>query len=524
MPAIPQIPIWLPPLLPWLYYGASATILLWDTFLAGQIAQQRTAPRPFAFMSALGALLLAPALLVAAAAGSNQGGRTFDALAWIWPAVTLLFTLQTLYAVGRRMLSPLLGLPILAYNILLTIVTTTRYTLALGATPPPTAMFLAVAHLNVLGYVTGPTALWSPLALQLPLLAPAFPARWRLSLTLRAIIATLAVAWCVATGLELPAAASAVRSYAALAAEPLQERPAGDFTVGLRLLPVVDGAPTASALRNDLALVDSTGAEAVSVVIDPHAHAAALDSLARALEPLRRDTTLLIVTVGYAPDAALAASGSPASFANARLADVSRIVRRLHPDYLLPADEPYGRAARAIGRRPVAYWTRYLTDAAAAAHRIDPRIKIGVAIAAFDSRDSALYAWAASPAAPIDVVGFSLAPDFTGGAALDVKMRTADRWMAAAPAPLKEQWVFAARGFPVAHGEANQARAVWAALAWATSRTAVKGLVVADAGDYDDLSGLRTPAGRLRPVVDVVTRATKSLRETSVPQASVDSE
>ena len=519
-----SMPSWLPPLLPWIYYVASATILLWDTFLAGQIAQQRTAPRPFAFMSALGALLLAPALLVAAAAGSSLAGRTFDALAWIWPAVTLLFTLQTMYAVGRRMLTPLLGLPILAYDLLLTAVTTTRYALALGATPPHWAMILAVAHVNVLGYVTGPTALWSPLALQLPLLAPAFPARWRISQSLRAIIAMLAVVWCVATGLELPAADSAIRSYASLAAEPLQERPAGDFTVGLRLLPIVDGAPTASALRNDLALVDSTGAEAVSVLIDPHAHAAALDSLARALEPLRRDTTVLIVTVGYAADAALAARRSPSAFAAARLADISRIVRRLHPDYLLPADEPYGRAARVLGRRPVTYWIRYLTDAAAAARRVDPHVKIGLAIAAFDTRDSALYAWAAGPQSPIDVLGFILAPDFTGGAALDAKMRTADRWMAAAPTPIKEQWVFAARGFPVAHGEANQARAVWAALAWATSRAAIKGLVVADAGDYDDLSGLRTPAGRLRPVVDVVSRATRSLRETSVPQASVDSE
>jgi len=50
-----------------------------------------------------------------------------------------------------------------------------------------------------------------------------------------------------------------------------------------------------------------------------------------------------------------------------------------------------------------------------------------------------------------------------------------------------------------AHGEANQERAVWATLAWATGHAAVKGLVVADAADYEDRTGLRAPAGRLRP-------------------------
>ncbi|HWZ60297.1 MAG TPA: hypothetical protein VNW46_15065, partial [Gemmatimonadaceae bacterium] len=99
------LPPWAAALLAPAYYVMSVLVLGWDTFMAGQIAQLRSAPRTFAFMSALAALLLAPALLVDAAAGSSLAGHTFDQLAWIWPAVTILFLAQALYAMGRRMLS-----------------------------------------------------------------------------------------------------------------------------------------------------------------------------------------------------------------------------------------------------------------------------------------------------------------------------------------------------------------------------------------------------------------------------------
>src|SRR5271156_3687505 len=260
------LPPWAAALLAPTYYAMSLVVLAWDTFMAGQIAQLRSAPRTFAFMSALAALLLAPALLVDAAAGSSLAGHTFDQLAWIWPAVTVLFLAQALYATGRRMITPFLGLPIVLYDLLLVIVTVTRYLLSLGLVPAPWALIVETAHVNVLGYVTGPAALGARFALQLPLLAPAFPARWRASTGFRALLTILALVWCGATVLELPAAQTAIDSYATPGAESLQERPSGDFTIDLGVLPVVDAAPPASALHNDLALIDTTGAEAVSVV------------------------------------------------------------------------------------------------------------------------------------------------------------------------------------------------------------------------------------------------------------------
>jgi hypothetical protein len=78
--------------------------------------------------------------------------------------------------------------------------------------------------------------------------------------------------------------------------------------------------------------------------------------------------------------------------------------------------------------------------------------------------------------------------------------------------------VFAAGGYPVAHGEKNQELALWGVLAWATTQPAIKGLIVADAGDYDAIRGLRAPGGRLRSSVAAVRRAQIGLKETVVAQ------
>jgi hypothetical protein len=79
----------------------------------------------------------------------------------------------------------------------------------------------------------------------------------------------------------------------------------------------------------------------------------------------------------------------------------------------------------------------------------------------------------------------------------------------------KEHWVFAAGGYPFAHGEENQLRWIWGVLAWATAQTPIKGLVVYEGGDYNSVRGLRAPGGRLRPATDAILRAEKGLRPSS---------
>src|SRR6185369_5889191 len=150
------------------------------------------------------------------------------------------------------------------------------------------------------------------------------------------------------------------------------------------------------------------GLGAVAVVIDPAgARLAALDSLARSVEDDRRDSVLLIVSVGYDRNTREAYRASPSAYMRARLAAVDRIVRRLRPDIILPARDPYTEGARVMGRVPLAWWQEFLTQASANARRVSNRVHVGVAASSFVGADSALYAWASRPGSAIDVVGFS---------------------------------------------------------------------------------------------------------------------
>ena len=72
-------------LLPYAFYVASILIVLWDVFLAGQIAQLRRAPRFFRGVTALAGLLVAPAILVAVTSASILHGRAIHVIAWVWP-------------------------------------------------------------------------------------------------------------------------------------------------------------------------------------------------------------------------------------------------------------------------------------------------------------------------------------------------------------------------------------------------------------------------------------------------------
>jgi hypothetical protein len=313
---------------------------------------------------------------------------------------------------------------------------------------------------------------------------------------------------------QLTPAVEAVSSYRIHdpRTEKLTERPEGDFVIGLKLFPDLDGPPPPVAIRNDLALADTLEVSVVSVVIVPEAmDRAALDSLASSLEMFRRDSTQLILTLGY-PRPLVPLPGRTFSDAR-RLQTIERVVRIVRPDILLPAEDPYESGTRAAGQRAPQYWESYITRASEIAKRIRPATRIGVSASAYDGRDSTLFAWAAAPDSPVDVVGFTLFPSRTGVRTLDAATHAADRWMRESRSP-KDHWVFAAGGFPEAHGEVSQERAVWAALAWATSRPAIKGLIVSEAGDYGSVTGLRAPDGHLRRATYAVMSAMRGVSET----------
>ena len=498
-----------------IYVAVAAIIVMWDIIVAGRVAQLRRAPRSFAAITALAGLLLLPALIIAYASASSLYGRAIQPIAWVWPLTAGLFALQAAYALSRRFVTPLFGVPVAVYNTIIAIVAVSRYAISHGAVPADFGLALSAAQASSLGFFFGAPVLWGSAYILVPVFSPSLPARWRMSGIVRGIIAGCVGAIAALMLIEMPSAFETIRSYSRYSKDQLQEHPEGDFDLGLKILPDLIGPPPPIALQQDVTLAESLNMDAVSIVIDGEgARLGALDSLARTVDDNRADSTLVIISLAYPKDAAREFRQSEAEYTKKRLADVDRIARRLRPDILLPAYEPYSAGSRAIGTQEPGYWIDYLTRAADIAHGVNRRIRVGVAASSYGARDSTLFAWAAKRGSPIDVVGFSLLPGFDGARSLDTHMRVAQRWMRPFAARPKAAWVFAAGGYPLTHGEKNQELALWGALAWATTQPAIKGLIVTDAGDYDAVRGLRAPDGRLRSSVGAVRRAQIGLKET----------
>jgi hypothetical protein len=467
-------------------------------------------------ITGIGGLLIVPALVVAYTSQSLLYGRAIILVDWLWPFTALLFVVQTVYALFRRLVTPLLGLPLLVYNLVIATVAVTKFVIMRGGSPADFGLMLNAAQASMLGtYFFGTPALWNAIYIQVPLFAPSLPARWSFTRLARVAVAGSAIAMTALVLVELPGAYAAIRTYALHANDQLQEHPDGDFRIGLKIFPDLRSGPPPLAIRYDLELADTLDVDAISIVIDPEAaRGVALDSLARSIEQARADSTLLIVALGYPKKGEEEFKQSREAYTVARLKDIDRIARRLKPDYLIPAVDPLEEGTRILGETSPQYWIDYFSRASRVAHYIFPRIKVGVPISSYGTRDSTLYAWAARPGSPIDVIGFSLFPDFDGAKWLNTYLSVAQRWMQEFPKP-KEHWVFAAGGYPLAHGEENQLRFIWGVLAWATAQPPIKGLVVFEGGDYNSVRGLRAPGGRLRPATDAILRAEKGLRPSS---------
>ncbi|MFN2566073.1 MAG: hypothetical protein ABR499_13840 [Gemmatimonadaceae bacterium] len=507
--------------LPIAHLALTLVILAWNIALAGRISQVRKAPRAFAAITALAGFLIAPALALAIASSSAITGRALVAVDWLWPLTAVLFAVQAIYALARRLVNTFVGLPIAVYNLVVGATVVLRYLASRGVGLPEPALVLLAAQTDALTLVTGTAALTSPLFFNIPIISPAFPAARELTAGFRVVVAFLAAAWTTLLAVGLPRGQIAVPAYAKYENAPIADRPAGDFLLGVKILPDLARPPSVRAIRSDLALIDTLGVDAVSIVVVPEgAIGAVLDSVARVVEPLRRtDSTLLIVALGY-PGKLIPPLRPLQLDVDARLRAVNQVVRRLRPDILVPAEDPYGAGARAFGLLPVETWQNYLTRASQLSKRLRPRTRVGVAASSFGTRDSLLYAWAVKPGSPIDIVGFSLAPSRRGAETLDAAMRAADRWIQT-ERPRKEHWVFSAGGLPLAHGEESQERALTGIMSWATSRGVIRGLIVNGAGDYGAIVGLRAPNGRLRPAALAVLRAKRGLEEAAAPGGGV---
>lgn len=496
-------------------------IVFWNVLIAGRIAQVRSLPRPFVFITALAGFLLIPALIIHLANTSTITGRSVTSVDWLWPLTVVLFALQSLYAAMRRLVNPFLGFFLSVYDVVIAFDAVLRYVALHGHELPTAALVFLAATSGAFAWVMqSPLIISSPFFFFVPMTAPAFPALRRSASTFRFSLGVIAWIWIGIIGYQVNDAVKAVHSYSAhdSRTEKLQERQANDLDIGIKLFPDLDGVPPPVAITNDLALADTLGVSVIAVTVVPERmNITALDSLAHTLEALRSDSAQLVLTLGY-ENSLLPARTSDFSETK-RIAAIEPIVRILKPDILLPAQDPYDAGARAAGARSPQFWEDYLTRAAAEAKRARPRVRIGVAASAYDTRDSALYAWAAAAGSPIDVVGFTLYPSPLGVTPLDAARGAADRWMRESKST-KDHWVFAVGGFPVAHGEASQESATWSALAWATSRPQIKGLIVAESGDYGTIRGIRAADGHLRRVAFAIMRAMNGLRESAAPDST----
>lgn len=485
-------------------------VIVWNVVLAGRIAQLRQATRPFATVTGLAGLLLIPAFIVALATTTVITGRAIASIDWVWPATIVLFTIQSVYAIACRLVNPVWGYPIAFYNVVLALAAVSRFFAAHGVDLPHPFLVLMAAEIDALALVTTDAAITSPFFLHVPFVSPAFKSLGRSTAGLRLVMAAMALAWFGIIVAEIPRADQALASYASHAEDRLTERPDG-FGVGVKVLPDVFDAPSAASVRTDIELADAVDVDVVNVTIVPGATALAIDSVARSLELLKRDSIRLVATIGYRGKLLPELGRAPLEL-DVRLQTLRRVLVRLRPEIVVPAQDPYGIGARVFGRLPLQVWQDYYTRAAAVVKEVRPRTRVAMAASRYDTQDSTLYAWAAAPGSPVDIVGFSFYPNRLGARNIDANFRAADRWMRAHP-PRKPHWVLGAGGYPLAHGEQSQDRAVWAALAWATARPHVRGIVIMEGNDYGQAMGLRAPNGRFRDAATTVRRSVNGLRE-----------
>jgi len=497
------------------HLALTVIIVIWDVVLAGRIAQNNRAPRPFQAISGLAALLLLPGLLFTLATSTVITGRAVVTMDWVWPAVLVLFAVQAVYAFVRRLVNPVWGIPIMVYDVLIAGLGIIRYLSAHGHQLAEPFVALLAAQSLAMVFAGGTSGvLASPFYLNVPMVSPAFPALRNLTASFRLFMSVMAVMWLVfIIALGTPRAVVQLRSYHVHRRDQLRERPDADFAVALKILPDVESPPPPPAIHSDSALIDVMDVDGIAVVVTPGASRLAIDSLTRVIDPARRDSSILIVVIGYHDNWFPEVRKKPFD-TQQRLATLRQVVSRLHPDIVLPAEDPYGSGERAVGTRSVEQWKAYLSEAARVAKSVDRNVRVGVSASSYRTTDSALYAWAAGPRSPIDVVGFSFFPSPYIGGGIQSDTRTADRWMRATPSR-KDHWIFATGGFPLAYGDRSQEEAIWQVLAWATDHPVIKGAVVYEAGDYGQSRGLRAPNGRFRPATAIVTRAIQQLRESA---------
>lgn len=482
-------------------------ILSWDIVLAGWMAARREAPRVFTQLTSICGILVAPALVIAVAASTETGARTVAGIAWLLPLICGAFVLQVAYALFAGLLSPVVAVPILVYDLIVTTIATGDFLVAQGGSAPLALQSAVAARDVVMGMTLGRAALVSPFAVLVPMIAPAYPARWRLSALARILLVFTATIVSTLMAIEWPRGVASVRSYESAVPGFTRQRTANDLALGLRLFPVLSRAPEARHVNADMALAAAYQPNVILVVLDLEGtRSRALDSLSRVLEPLRDDSVTIAVAFRHGraltrPDDAV--------FAQA----VERILRQLKPAVFFPAMNDPMPSVIAAESPTVGWWQRTLRSTDAVRQRVRPATRLGVVLGRLDARDSATYAWAVGAAPLVNVVGAVVFPSYSGMPGVDARLRAFARWHTRASDSLTRNrsdgpshWLANVGGLPHAHGDASQLAAIQHTLAWASAQPWIRAAIVGEAADYTSRTGLRAATGRVRAAWPVLVR------------------
>jgi hypothetical protein len=483
--------------------GAIA-LCIWNFSTGRRLSTLSAASRGFRVLSGLGAFLLLPALFIGLLAPTAPGVRVLGPLAWLWPLVTVILAVQAIWAIGIARGGRLSTVIIAAFNLLVAWVATTRWIASIGGALPAWALAPGDAVSILAAFGLGNAAFPWGAGLLMPAIAPAAPARSRTTRVFRALLATGCACVVGFTALELPPAARALRTAGTLATVAPDSGARGELSVGLRVFGALGGLPSGVTARRDMALADSLGLTALHVELHPSAATAAvLDSIARSVEP-RRDSLTLVVTLTLGGRAAPGTGDTE----RARLALIDRIVRRLHPDVLLPAE----RVTHGEGAPSVDGWRAYYDHAAIAARRVDQDITVALATDASSPADSALADWVMTGRSRVDAVAIAVRDGGADPLRFIEALNAAARWAALARVR-PDVWVVGVPSAPLVSGEAVQEQLVRHALAWGAARAWVRGVIAGDASDVAAATGVRTASGRPRRALAEVAAALRAQRD-----------
>ena len=485
--------------------GAGAlTLIAWNFAHGARLASLRSVGRPFRVLSGLGAFLFLPAMVIALLAPTAPGARVLGPLVWLWPLVTVGIAVQAAWALWHGSSNPLTGAPIAAFDALVAWVAVTRWVDGMGGAPPEWAHAPGMAVSTLAAAVFGTAVFPWGAALLMPLLVPAAPARRRATRVVRAIVAAGCTAALAVTVMALPRAETALRSTQALRPAPSEAPARGEFAIGVRLFGTLTGPPSAATARHEIALADSLGVTALHVELAAGGTtASALDSVARSIEP-RRDSLQLVVTLR------LNGSRPPVQGTDGlrHLAMIERVVRRLRPDILVPA-ERVTTGASAPGRQG---WQDYYERTAEAARRADRRVTVALGTDASTAADSALTDWVMQGGAPVRAVALTVQDHGMQPSRFVRALNAIARWASLARV-VPDVWILGVPTAPAVTGEVVQQRLVRHALQWGVAHPWVRGVIAGDAGDVTAPTGLRTATGRARRALAEVGGALRAQRD-----------